>query len=66
MIESIPKKVSISDKKQLEFWCSYFSCTPNDLDEALNKMGTCTDEVQIYLRERPGKRGLNFWFEYMK
>jgi len=66
MTETVPNQVIISDKKQLKFWCSYFGCSVNDLQEALNKIGSCTEEVKLYLSKRPGKKGLAFWWEFMK
>ncbi len=65
-MESVPNQVVITDKKQLEFWCRYFGCSVNDLVDAINKMGSCTEEVKLYLRKKPGKRGLAFWWEFMK
>ena len=66
MPEIIPNHIVISAREDLDFWCRYFNCTPKDLEDAINKMGTCTDEVTLYLSERPGKKGLSFWWEYMQ
>jgi len=66
MTEIIPKNISIADRKQLDFWCRYFNCTSKDLLEALDKIGSCTEEVKLYLDKKPGKKGLSFWWEYMQ
>jgi hypothetical protein len=66
MMEIIPQRVTISDKTQLAFWCNYFGCSSLDLLEAVNKIGTCTEEVKLYLSKKPSKKGLMFWWEYMK
>jgi len=66
MTETIPGHVSISNKKEREFWCRYFSCSANNLREAINKIGTCTEEVKLYLRKKPGKKGMAFWTEFLE
>jgi hypothetical protein len=66
MPESIPKYVLISDRSQLDYWCRYFDCSVKDLQEAVDKMGTCPEEIKLYLQKKPGKKGLSFWWEYME
>lgn len=66
MSETVPAKVSIADKKQLNFWCKYLGCSASTLEEALKKVGSSTEEVKLYLSKQPGKKGLAFWWEFMK
>ena len=66
MPETIPQHIILNGQKELAFWCRYFNCSAKDLHEALDKIGSCTEEVKLYLREKPGSRGLSFWWEYMK
>jgi len=66
MPETIPKHVLISDRSQLGFWCRYFDCSVKDLEDAVSKIGSCPEEIKLYLRKKPGKKGLAFWWEFMK
>jgi hypothetical protein len=66
MTDTLPTHIVLHGQKELDFWCRYFNCSAKDLREAIDKIGTCTEEVKLYLKEKPGKGGLSFWWEYMQ
>jgi hypothetical protein len=66
MAEPIPQHISISNDKQLVYWCDILGCKPDELKEAVEKMGSCTEEVKLYLTRKPNKKGVSFWTNLMK
>jgi hypothetical protein len=54
-------RINIEDARAMNYYSDYFNCSRKDLEEAINKIGNCFGEVEIYLLQRHGSTGNSLW-----
>ena len=53
--------INMDDPRAVNYYCDYLNCTKAELEEAIQKIGNCLGEVEIYLRQdrsAPGSKSL--------
>lgn len=46
------KRIDIHDPGEVDYWCSTLGCTPNELAEAVDVVGTSVSKVRKWLRRQ--------------
>ena len=42
--------IDIHDAKAVDYYCRHFHCTPEELLAAVHKIGTCAEELRIFIQ----------------
>lgn len=52
-------RINVSEPSDLMYWCNYFNCTSNQLEDAINKVGSNSEELNKYFKLEANKPNMN-------